>query len=268
MELTKKIKAFVLYIISQKPLAYSAQVAFYFILALFPFLYIIIRLAALFSISNETILEMLYYLFPGQGYNIVLYELESLSGETWQVFVSGVIGVWSASMIVATVKNAMRRGNKEFNKQNFIIRKCISLIMTIVFGIGILISIVAVFSLNIAAGFITQFLGMGYFSEFLTVVLAGAIFLIDLVLTYKIAPAKKLKISEALPGAIVAEFMFLAGSVLFSFYVGEIADYSIVYGALGSVIVLIMWLYICSFILIFGGHVNNYLMIKKQQKEQ
>jgi len=267
MELTKKTKAFAMYISSQKPLAYSAQVAFYFILALFPFLYIIIRLAALFSISNETMLEMLYYLFPGQGYSIILYELESLSGETWQVFVSGIIGIWSASMIVATVKNAIRRGHREVNKRNFIIRKCISLIMTIVFGIGILVSIIAVFSLNIAAGFVTEFLGMGYFSEFLTVITAGFIFLIDLVLTYMIAPAKKLKISEALPGAVVAEFLFLVGSVLFSFYVGEIADYSIVYGALGGVIVLIMWLYICSFILIFGGHVNNYLMMKKQQKE-
>lgn len=268
MSFVKKIRDFAKYTGSQKLFSYSAQVAFYFILALFPFLYLIIRLAALFSISNEAIMDMLYYMFPGQSYGIVLYELESLSGESWQAFVTCIIGIWSASMIVTTVKNAIRRGHKEHVKRNFIINRIISLLATILFGIGILISIVAMITLNVVAGFIADFLNLGYFSEFLTVILAGVIFLVDLVITYMIAPAKRIKISEALPGAAVAEILFLAGAVLFSFYVGEIADYSIVYGALGGVIVLIIWLYICSFILILGGHINNYLRLKNWQNAE
>lgn len=267
MKFTEKIVNFVKYISSQKLFAYSSQVGFYSTLSLFPFLYLIIRLAALFSISNEAIMDMLYHFFPPQGYSIILFELESLSGESWQTFITCVIGIWSASMIVTTVKNAIRRGHKDAVKRNFIINRILSLFATILFGVGIVISFVAIFTLNVIAGFVADFFGFGYFSEFLTVIAAGIIFLVDLVITYMFAPAKRIKISEALPGAAIAEILFLAGSTIFSFYVGEIADYSIVYGALGGVIVLMMWLYICSFILIFGGHVNNYLRLIKNKEE-
>ena len=62
------------------------------------------------------------------------------------------------------------------------------------------------------------------------------------------------------PGVIFSMAMWLALSYLFSFYVENIARYSVIYGTLGAVIVLLLWLYLASMMLIMGAEFNSVLM--------
>jgi membrane protein len=48
----------------------------------------------------------------------------------------------------------------------------------------------------------------------------------------------------------------LTATAAFSFYVSNIADYSRTYGSLGAVIVMLLWLYICFYIALFGAQIN------------
>ena len=58
------------------------------------------------------------------------------------------------------------------------------------------------------------------------------------------------------PGSLTAAMLWLASSVAFSLYVAKFAAYNQTYGALGGVVVLLMWLYISAFVILLGAELN------------
>jgi len=58
-------------------------------------------------------------------------------------------------------------------------------------------------------------------------------------------------------GATVATALWIAGSALFSVYVGEFASYDKTYGSVGAVVVLMMWLYVSVFAVLLGAELNG-----------
>ena len=67
---------------------------------------------------------------------------------------------------------------------------------------------------------------------------------------------KRQTIKDILPGIMAALTSWMIVSIGFSFYVENFADYSVIYGTLGAVIVLLMWLYMTAVILILGAELN------------
>lgn len=95
-------------------------------------------------------------------------------------------------------------------------------------------------------------------------IVMGGLLFITLTLFYVIAPSVVIHIKEALPGAMVALVGWLAFSKIFSFYVENIASYSAVYGSIGAIIVLLLWLYATSMTLIIGAEVNAFFSKKRR----
>jgi membrane protein len=75
--------------------------------------------------------------------------------------------------------------------------------------------------------------------------------------TYRFAPARApARWHWISVGSVVAATLWIAGSALFAFYVGTVGSYTVVYGALGGVVVLLLWFYLSSFFLILGAEIN------------
>ena len=62
---------------------------------------------------------------------------------------------------------------------------------------------------------------------------------------------------HTLPGAIFATIGWILASGAFSYYVNNFANYSKAYGSLGAVIILLVWLYITSIMIVLGGEING-----------
>ena len=77
-----------------------------------------------------------------------------------------------------------------------------------------------------------------------------------LVLLYTVAQDKRVSIRTLLPGIALSLVSWLVISMGFSLYVENFGKYSIIYGTLGTVIVLLIWLYMTSFLLILGAEFN------------
>lgn len=264
----KKLLDFFRYLTKTNIFSCSAQVAFYFTLALFPLLYIIVKFTAIFSVSSDMVLDTLYYMFPKEAYNIIFYDLKSLSdsGSVWGIVSSAIVALFSASLFINSLKTAMRLGIREKSPHSFWVQRGIAVIMTMVFALAIQFSLVFASSLNILTGFITRYFKLNFFSGGMSMIISSAVFLVDLVLLYMFIPPKRISFLSALPGAVTAEMLFVLALGVYSYYVSRIADYSMFYGALSSVVVLIVWLYVCSFVLLFGGFVNNYILRNKEKK--
>ena len=84
-----------------------------------------------------------------------------------------------------------------------------------------------------------------------------------LLLFNKVVPNVRLKWREAAPGALFSLSIWLLISIIFSFYVDNLGNYSALYGSLGAIIVLMLWLYLTSIVILLGTLVNHILMVMR-----
>ncbi|MEG2378185.1 MAG: YihY/virulence factor BrkB family protein, partial [Clostridia bacterium] len=104
------------------------------------------------------------------------------------------------------------------------------------------------------------------------VTLAVILFFI-LAVMYKSVPDKKLRIRDIVPGTLLSMLGFFGLTVGFSIYVNHFMSNSAMYGTKGTVVLLMLWIYIASMILVLGAELNSALeimphKIKKRQGEE
>ena len=88
-----------------------------------------------------------------------------------------------------------------------------------------------------------------------------AFIFVFLMLFNRVVPNLHLKFREVWPGALFSLVAWILVSWAFSFYVDNLARYSVLYGSLGAIIVLMLWLYIVSMILLMGPQLNHTLVV-------
>jgi membrane protein len=88
-------------------------------------------------------------------------------------------------------------------------------------------------------------------------VLLVVVVVIALAVVYRVAPDRDApKFAWTSPGAIVATVLWVIGSALFSLYVNNFGSYNATYGALAGVVVLLLWMYLTSYIVLLGAEIN------------
>ena len=92
------------------------------------------------------------------------------------------------------------------------------------------------------------------------------VFLFILLLYRFTAPLGKPR-PPVVPGALGASAALAAASAIFSFLMGNSTRYPLVYGSLASVIIMLVWLYLCGNILIMGNAVNYVLFTHRRERE-
>ena len=94
--------------------------------------------------------------------------------------------------------------------------------------------------------------------------LLGMVFVFILLLYRFAAPLDKPR-PPVVPGALGASVALAAASVIFSILMSNSTRYSLIYGSLASVIILLVWLYLCGNILIMGNAVNYVLFVHRKE---
>lgn len=97
--------------------------------------------------------------------------------------------------------------------------------------------------------------------------LAIAFIFVFLMLFNRMVPNIRLAWREVLPGALFSMLTWFALSIGFSFYVDNMARYSILYGSLGAMIVLMLWLYLTGTVMIMGTQLNHIIMVMRRYRE-
>lgn len=92
-------------------------------------------------------------------------------------------------------------------------------------------------------------------------VIVFSILFITIALLYTFVPYNNLGFKEAIPGTIFSTLSWSLVSYGFAIYVNNFGNYSAVYGSLGAIIILMIWLYITGIILIVGGELNHILYL-------
>ena len=241
---------------------YAAQITFYLLLSIFPFLlFIMILLSHTLLLSNLNALEFsnvipdyIYYFIFDIVSDVTTHQTDTL------LSFSVILTVWSAAKGVRGIIKGMNQAYKAKESRSIILLFAMSFFYTIALAAIIILSVALIVFGNKLGKTLFIFLKLPWLYLELWNVLRFVIpiffMLLIFVLIYKATPNKNLKIKEVYPGAIFSTLSSLAASQIFSYYIDHYADFSLVYGSIGSIIALVLWLYLISIIMMLGGELN------------
>lgn len=247
----------------------SAQLTYYLILSLFPFLIFIMTLIGYANISLEDKIQQLEQVMPAEAVSIIEEILQDVSEGRSQALLSfGMLAtLWAASKGVNAIIKGLNRAYDIDESRVFWKIRGIAFLATLTIGFVVLLSILL---LVLGTWLKTQvFLltdlpyGFQKLWDLLQYAVPLLVMFIVFTLLYWIAPSRRLALREVVPGALFSTLGWIITSVLFSVYVNQFSDFTKTYGSLGGVMILLIWLYISSIIILAGGEINAILLKRK-----
>lgn len=238
----------------------AAAMAYYITISIFPLLICAYAILTSLNLSATDVFDILGTLVPEGVHELFQEHLTYVSGHTSTVMI--VFGVTaaltSASAVFRSIMSIMAdlQGKPRYTG-------LLWYVYSFAVSIGLLIAISLSGVIILSGEWFIQHLER-YFDlspvvylwqslrfMVLFLLLLGAIYLI-----YRITAPKDQKKVRRLPGALIASVLLVAVSAVFSRLVTESANYPIVYGSLASFIILLLWVYLCSLIVILGNVFN------------
>ena len=241
----------------------SAGVGFFVMLALFPAMAAIIALLSLISDPVVVIaqLEELRGLLPDEVYKILNTQIVSLvttSPDTlgWASLISILAALWSARAGVAAMMTGLNAVHGEKNRATMSHYIRALLLTAGLVGVGI----VSVLTL-VVTPVVLSFFPLGWVGtvliEALRWIVAIVVLLAGVSVLYRYGPNRVVSEGRAIrAGAVVAVSSWAVLSVVFSYYAANFGNYNQVYGSIGAVIAMLVWLWLSSFLILLGAVVN------------
>lgn len=240
----------------------SAAVAFYFSFSIFPLLIFLVSLFGLTLDQADNLrLQLFLYLhdiMPVSAFNLVQDTLrETINESSGSVLTIGfLIAIWSASAAFDGLRNALNSVYNIRETRSYWKTRLVVIFLTVVIGVLVLTALSFVFY---GSQLVERFLPIQ--SELLLKVLAWVTILITLLLAFLLLynflpdhPATRGK--WVTPGAVFGLVFWLALSGGFRLYLVYFDNYSRLYGSLGAMIILMLWLYLTAFGMLMGGVIN------------
>lgn len=234
----------------------AAGVAYYSLLSLFPLILGLIALLGLFLPAESIHREVLDFVkdnFPG-SVDLLERNIEDVIHHRGTLGVlSLVLLLWSGSAMFGAVSRAINRawGIRFEQEPPFYKKKPRDLAMILGIGLLLILSIGTTTVFTILSD--TDVSWMGIALNFGAGVFAFMLTIIIFMLLYKFIPHTKTSWRHIWPGAVLAALLFEIAKSGFTFYLSRFVNYEAIYGSVGSVIALLVWVYICAFILILGA---------------
>lgn len=243
----------------------SAGVAFYSFLAIFPALTALISIYGL-AFNPDQIQDQIMQLasvMPDEALSILEQQLESFqsnSGKTlgWGVAIGIILSLWSANKGTTSLFTGLDIAYGLKNNRGFIRQNALSLLFTLGAIIVVILSMIMIVAFPAFVGYFGLPSLVENLISWLRWVLLAGIIIFSFSLVYKYAPARPVPRGRWVRvGATVATFLWLIASWGFSFYVSNFGNYGEVYGSISAVVVLLMWLFITSLIILLGAEINS-----------
>lgn len=245
---------------------YAAQASFFIILAIFPFLMLLMTLVQVIpGITKSDFLNVMVSLMPDLLDSLTVSIVDDLYTKSPATILSvtAIVALWSAGKGMMGIERGMNRIYESPYKRGYVMRRLICAVYTIVFMVVCLLSLgLLVFGTSLQRFIIRTFplfatitSHLISFRSLLSLVLLLAVF----TLLYTILPKKKQNPWKQIPGAAFAALGWMIFSYGFSIYFEHFSRFSYMYGSLTAIILLMLWLYFCICIVFIGAEINYFL---------
>ena len=244
-------------------LGLAAQLAYYFFLALFPALLFLLALASLFPFELiQDLLSSLALVAPPDVLSIIRDQLTKIAtGDDRGILTIGIVGaVWSSSAALGAMIDAMNRAYDVTESRPWWKVRLIAMALTIALAVFILVSSLLVLVGPMVAEWLGRYAGYGIAFEWAWKILQWPLAVLltttGLAIVNYVAPDVRQEWRWTIPGSIFGTILWLLTSLAFKVYVARFADYNETYGAIGGVMVLMLWFYLSGLAILVGAEMN------------
>ncbi len=241
----------------------AAELAYYFLLALFPMLIFLTSLVGFLPGLQANILSALAKVAPADAMRLVEETLaDVISHRSGGLLSFGVLGtLWAASSGVASLIGTLNVAYEAKEKRSFWKVRLIAVGMTVSLALLVIGGAALVMFGHKLSDWLSELLGFGtaitIIASILGYVIGMTLLFLGIQLLYYFGPDMKQEWKWITPGAVFAVVAILVGSFLFSVYLRVAPSNSATYGSLGAVITLMLWLYLIGLALLVGGEINS-----------
>lgn len=251
----------------------SAALTYYLLFALFPLLIFLNNLVGLLSYDLDALLAMLARVVPRDVVDLLgqyLVYVSRVSSRTLLWF-SAVFTIYfpfrAANALFLSVRKAYGAGMPT----GFVRYHLRVLLFTLLLIVAIFFSVFASTIGNRVLDFVSRYVYLSDLSirlwSRLRFVFIGAVMFAVIALLYALALDKHPAKRGIWPGVLTALVAWIVVSMLYSLYVERAANYSVIYGSIGTIIVLLLWLYLTAALLIMGAEFNSVLLSLRKTEE-
>ncbi|MDD5953379.1 MAG: YihY/virulence factor BrkB family protein [Oscillospiraceae bacterium] len=254
----------------------AAELAYYLLFSFLPLIIFATALLGLLNLNTSEILvsDTISNLIPQDVLNLVSSFYDYIKGDQNITMMYTGLGL-SIYFASAAVRSLIRSLDVAYNVKkgrNPILQFILSLFFSVIFLATIVLSMLLMvaggYLIDVAVRLIPPLNEVQWIINILRfAVMIFPIFGI-LSLLYLFTPHRKVKVRNALPGALFSTLMWVVVSMIFSFYVSNFGRYSVLYGSLGAILVLMLWLYITGLIFILGGELNGALLERQRYLQE
>ena len=252
----------------------GAQLAYYLLLSLFPFLIALLSILTFTPLAQAGVISQIMAIIPEDARVLIEPIIHDIidSRSTALLSSSLFLAIWSGSTGIKNLMSAMNRAFNVERQRNFILQRLLAVASTVFLVLTIIIALLGQVFGRVIMDFLIAHIGQHYALNVIGSLARIGLPLVTMVLVfalmYRFAPSfgrgQHIGFRYALLGAVVTTLGWTAMSAGFNFYVSNFARFATTYGSLGGVIVLLIWLFITSMIIMVGAEVSAaYVAIRK-----
>lgn len=243
---------------------HAAEIAFFFLFALFPCLLSLTSLLAYLPVPDLTqvLLRIMGSFIPDTVLSLVDKNLDALVTVRKGGLLSfGVfLSLWTASNAMVAIQGALNDAYETVEVRSYWRVRLLSVLLVICFMCFIIASLLLLFFGPRLGAWVASLASLGNIFTMVWNTLRWPLIL-SLMITalaalYRYAPSVKLSWRKNLPGAITATAAWVVVTLAFSYYANNLRSYDKTYGSIGAVIALLFWMYTSAFVILLGGEIN------------
>jgi membrane protein len=246
-------------------LGLAAQLAFYFLLAVFPAVLFLVALTGYLPVDQAfaQLLTALGAVAPEEFLALVRQQLEQLSeGRHASLLTLGIAGaLWSSSVAMVAIIDSLNHAYDVSEWRPWWKRRLLGLVLTLSLALFTLVALVFVLvgptlAFQAAAWFRVE-PAVVYVWQLIRWPVIVFCVVLGLDLVYHFAPNRLSRWAWITPGSLLATVLWIASSFGFKFYVTNFGDYTATYGAIGGAIVAMLWFYVSGLAILVGAELNG-----------
>lgn len=260
-------------LVENELLLVSYALTYKLLMSLFPLMIFMITIIGFLDIDLTDYLEEISRTLP-QSINetIQSFLLEITETKAFSLLsFSFAVTIYSASSGFNCIIIGLNKAYDLNENRNFFAQRILSTMLVFIFTMLIIMSMILLIFGDYIRDLLVQYTKLTFFiylfDSFAIEIIIFLILFVMLITIYKLSISRKLKFKDMLPGAVLTLFGWGIASKIFNIYVNNFSSYSMVYGTIGSIFILFIWINIIVFVLLVGGQVNAILESMKKSEE-
>lgn len=246
----------------------AAQLAYYWVFSLFPLLIFLTALLAYLPIQHkmDSWLGIVSNVLPADAYELVNQTIQQIisNRRSGLLSFSILVAIWASSSGMEAIISSLNKAYGATVTRPWWREKSLAIGLTLGLAVFVLTALMLIFFGESIGMRIAQFFGLGeLFQTVFSIALwplSSLLILLGVELIYFLAPNVKQKWHWFTPGAVFAVVCWLLISFGFRYYVSHFGNYNATYGALGAVMVLMLWFYLTGVVILIGGEINSVIL--------